>query len=378
MPEIIALAVKDLRILLRDRSGFFFVFFFPLIMAVFFGSIFSGGGSGGSGIGVYVIDEDGSENSKKFVAALEQAPELRVTISTREAGMARVRRGGTTAYLVLLNGFGDAWRNVLGGEPPQVELGVDPARTAEAGMLQGVLARYAAARFEEVFAGSASGAGPKLQPLAIRQQDVAVERILPNSAYAVSFPQGIVWAFIGTAAAFGVSLVIERTRGTLFRLRMAPVSRYQILGGKALACYIMTVAVASVLLLVAVVAFGVRPNSYPHLALAVVCSGVAFVGIMMLVSVLGKTEQSAGGIGWALLLMMSMTGGGMVPLMMMPAWMRSVSHASPVKWLVLSIEGAIWRQFSFSEMMLPCGILLGVGIVFFSLGVRIFDFTQQE
>ena len=97
-----------------------------------------------------------------------------------------------------------------------------------------------------------------------------------------------------------------------------------------------------------------------------------------LISVLGKTEQSAGGIGWAFLLIMSMTAGGMIPLMVMPPWMQTVSNISPVKWLILGMEGAIWRQFSISEMALPCGILLGVGVLFFALGVKIFDFTYQE
>jgi ABC-2 type transport system permease protein len=378
MREITALAVKDLRILLRDRSGFFFVCFFPLIMAVFFGAIFSGGG-GGQGIGVYLVDEDNSEISKTFIAKLEEAPELRVTLSTREEATGRVRKGRTTAYLIVPAGFGERWNNVLSGDPPEIELGVDPGKTAAAGLLQGTLLRYASSRFEEAFGGSsATGGGPNLQPVVIRNEDVTVERVIPNNAYAVSFPQGIIWAFIGTAAAFGVSLVVERTRGTLIRLRMAPVNRMQILCGKALACYITTVAVASLLLLVAIVFFGVRPTSYPLLVLAVLCGAVGFVGIMMLVSVLGKTEQSAGGIGWALLLVMSMTGGGMIPLMIMPSWMQFVSNFSPVKWLVLGIEGAIWRRFSFEEMLLPCGIIAGTGIVFFSLGVKIFSFAQKE
>jgi hypothetical protein len=37
----------------------------------------------------------------------------------------------------------------------------------------------------------------------------------------------------------------------------------------------------------------------------------------------------------------------------------------------LSIEGGIWRNFSPSEMMLPAGILLLIGVVGFSVGVTI-------
>jgi ABC-2 type transport system permease protein len=95
-------------------------------------------------------------------------------------------------------------------------------------------------------------------------------------------------------------------------------------------------------------------------------------------SVLGKTEQSAGGIGWAVLLVMAMLGGGMVPLFIMPSWMEAVSNVSPVKWAILGMEGAVWRGFSLNEMLLPCGILVGVGVVCFAVGVCAFGWTQES
>jgi ABC-2 type transport system permease protein len=54
----------------------------------------------------------------------------------------------------------------------------------------------------------------------------------------------------------------------------------------------------------------------------------------------------------------------------MPAWMISLSHVSPIKWAVLALEGAIWRGFGPADMLLPCGILLTVGLVSFAAGSR--------
>ena len=98
----------------------------------------------------------------------------------------------------------------------------------------------------------------------------------------------------------------------------------------------------------------------------------------MFLSVLGKTEQAAGGIGWGVLLMFAMLGGGMIPLFFMPPWLKTLSHVSPVKWAILAMEGAIWREFTLSEMILPCGILIGAGIVFFAIGTWAFRWTAQE
>lgn len=233
---------------------------------------------------------------------------------------------------------------------------------------------------EAVGAGGVGGGGGlgNWNPISITRSDIAPRRDgVPTNSYAISFSQGIIWGLIGCAAGFGISLVTERTRGTLVRLRMAPIPSWHVLAGKGLACFATTVGVTSLLLLVARFIFGVQPGSPVLLAAAVICSAFAFVGIMMLLSVLGKTEAAAGGIGWAVLLVMAMLGGGMVPLFLMPGWMQSISHISPIKWAVLALEGAIWRGFSPAEMLFPCAVLLGVGAGCFLLGSRLFRWSED-
>jgi ABC-2 type transport system permease protein len=68
---------------------------------------------------------------------------------------------------------------------------------------------------------------------------------------------------------------------------------------------------------------------------------------------------------------MSMLGGGMFPLFLMPPWMQTVSNVSPVKWGILALEGGIWRGFTLSQMARPCGVLLAVGAAGFAAGSAI-------
>jgi ABC-2 type transport system permease protein len=198
------------------------------------------------------------------------------------------------------------------------------------------------------------------------------EKVRPSSAFDFTFPQGILWGVIGSALGFALSLVTERTRGTLMRLETSPLSRLDVLAGKALACFVAIAAVESILLAIGVSFFGIRPASWAMLAAAALAVAVCFVGMMMTVAVLGRTEQSAGGLGWAIMMPLAMFGGGMIPLFVMPSWMQTVSNVSPVKWGILALEGATWRGFSASEMALPISVLLGVGVVGFALGVRLF------
>jgi ABC-2 type transport system permease protein len=105
-----------------------------------------------------------------------------------------------------------------------------------------------------------------------------------------------------------------------------------------------------------------------QLAMSVIASSLCFVGIMMFMSVLGRTERAVAGSGWSILMVMAMLGGAMVPAMVMPSWMKALSQFSPVRWAIYSMEGAVWRDFSVNEMLTPVLILLSVGCLFFGVG----------
>ena len=416
MKQIIALAKKDLRLMPRNKGGMFFTFAWPIVLMVLFGFAFGGNAANGGAqtkVRIAIVDDDNSDGSRRFARKLEASFDL--TPMTKAEAETAVRLGQRTAFIAIKPGFGQASERMFYGSSREIEVGVDPARQAEAGMIEGLLMKHAAADMQKVFtdpsasarmadkalaempsdpasaaqvapvrrflgelktfAGSgaaqvqAPGQGGEWQPLKITSTAVARERRGPENAFDVTFPQGIVWGLIGCVMTFGISFVTERTHGTLVRLRMAPLTRAQILGGKALACFV-TIMILEVILLTVAFGFGVRPSSMAMLTLAGLSSAICFVGIMMLIATLGKTEQTASGAGWAILMPLSMLGGAMVPQFVMPQWMQTAGMISPIRWVILSIEGGIWRQFTFSEMAMPCAILISVGIACFVAGTR--------
>ena len=412
MGKVIALAMKDLRLMPRNRGGMFFTFVWPILVTVLFGIMFGGGNDGEQGkIRIAVVDEDGSDGSRAFLTKLEESFELSA-MTPAEAENA-VRRGQRTGFIVVKRGFGEASNRMFYGRPKEIEVGVDPARQAEAGMLEGLLMKHAATDMQKMFTdskastemvdkalGDMKGAPPdqvapvqrflgelktfmgtpqsqgapgsaqgEWQPLKITKRDVARVWDGPRNPFDITFPQGVIWGLIGCMMSFGISLVTERTHGTLVRLRMAPLTRAQILGGKALACFV-SILFVEVMLLGVAWAFGVRPTSLPMLAIAGLSAAICFVGFMMLVASMGKTEQTASGAAWAILMPLSMVGGAMVPTFVMPAWVQSISFISPIRWTMLAIEGGVWRNFSVAEMATPCALLITIGIACFFIGPR--------
>lgn len=419
MSELFALAMKDLRLLVRDKTGFFFAFFWPLLVALIFGAIYSGDADSGSRFRVCITDADNTETSRAFVEELRKAGEIDLDATSLAEARDAVRSGEAAAFVLLEEGFGAAYGDVLSDSPPHIRMGVDPSRRSETPVLRGRLLGMATERFAKLpdaiqqrleekmpppqapgqsppapppgapvqtpTAAPAAMAPPKLfegEPPAFAPMEITEESIAPlheeqpPNGFAVSFPLGIMWGALGCTAAFSISMVTERARGTLIRLRTAPFGRWRILAGKALACFATTLLLSLGLVVLGYFAFGVRPTSIPLLAAAVVCVAVCFVGLMMLLSVLGKTERAAGGIGWAVLLVMALFGGGMIPVYVMPPWMVQLGQFSPARWALLALEGAVWRGLGPEAMLLPCGILLAAGAAAFAGGAALFRWSS--
>ena len=360
---MLALIIKDLRLLIRDRTGMFFALIFPILMAVFFGAIFSGGSEAGA-IDAALVDEDRSDASRALIAALEASGALELhPTADRARAVEAVRTGARASYLVVPAGFSEAQaRRFAGGGG--VVIGADPSRRAEAAMLAGIVGRTLYTGLSDAF--------PDGPPEMVSLEQVVRSGKRPSSYFAISFPQGIVWGLMMCAMTFGLALVSEREAGTLMRLRVAPISRSHILAGKAGACMVIVLLVQLGLLVLGALVFGVDLGPPAILALAMLSTSVCFVGLMMLLSILGRTEKAASGYATGVMIVLMMLGGGMVPLMFMPEWMQHAGTISPVKWALLALEGATWREFSLVEMLAPCGVLIGVGAVGFAVGAAIF------
>ena len=431
MNAVWTIAMKDLKLLLRNRAAFFWVLGFPILIALFFGSI-SGGGRRAP-LSIAIVDLDGTDYSRAIAARLRASDALKVEDASLDSARTSVRKGDRVAYVALHAGAGKSFgfgSDSTGG----IEIGVDPRRTAEKEYLRGLvtaalfetmrgsfssgygkrqieanlesldadpaLDAAAKARTREFYrsletfltvldssgfdtgaatAGGAAGAagagaapstatqggGPNIRVVEVAETDSG-----PRSAFEVTFPSSIAWALIGVCMSFAISIVSERVTGTFLRLRLAPVSRSQVLAGKGLACFLASIASVSALLAIGIALFHVRVSNPGMLAAAIAASAFCFTGLMMLVSTLGRTHQSVSGAGWAIMLVMSMTGGGMIPLIAMPAWMQSVSNFSLVKWSVLSVEASVWRGFGWGELLPVLAIPVAAGLVGIWLGTR--------
>ena len=127
MNAIWAIAVKDLRLLSRDRAGLFFVVGFPFLYSIFLGFVFAGVGGRTRPMSVALVDEDRSAKSSAFAPALAESKSLEVTAHDAAEARELVRLGKRVAYVVLPKGFGEQGGMPFVTQPPEVVLGVGAA-----------------------------------------------------------------------------------------------------------------------------------------------------------------------------------------------------------------------------------------------------------
>lgn len=427
-----AIAWTDVRLLLRDRAAAFFTFVFPIIFAIFFGLVFGGDAKKGK-IEIAVVQIDQGPLASEFVSSLKQMDGFNFTAVASEADGERVvREGKASACIIIPEGFDKGLENIFAsGKGPQVPVLVDPSKAGETGLLQGRLmeqsfammaksitqpdrmkrqlqqARDMIAKSKDVdlsrklmfgtlfqnietFVNDANKPGEDgkpaiggnalsgFSPMQFDVKDIRKQRTGPTNAYEVSLPQGIVWGLMGCVTAFVSTLARDRQRGTLVRLRSAPVTRWQIVGGKAIAGFVSCMLVQWLLIGIFAMFFGVRVPNPPMLIVATVFSACAFVGVMMFLAVIGRSGEGSAGFGRSVILIMALIGGGTLPVFFMPAFMKPVSMASPFKWSVDAIEGATWRGYDSQQMFLPLAVLAGVAIGGFVLGSMMFRRAMRE
>jgi ABC-2 type transport system permease protein len=174
----------------------------------------------------------------------------------------------------------------------------------------------------------------------------------------------------------GWLFVSERRQGTLKRLRAAPITRTEILVGKLLPIYVVSVGQGLFLLAAGKLVFGMRwgPESWSIgkqilWLLPVVCStSLAAMGLALLIASVARTETQVAIYGTPLVLVLAGISGCLMPRDLMPELMKSVSLVTPHAWaLDAYLQLLINSTPDIVRVEQACLVLLGFGAAFLGL-----------
>jgi ABC-2 type transport system permease protein len=119
--------------------------------------------------------------------------------------------------------------------------------------------------------------------------------------------------------------------------------------------------------------FGLRLSADWWMAVPVViCGTLAFLSIGLLVGSVTTSQQAATAVANIIILPMAFLGGAFVPLDFAPAWIKDVSYAMPLRYLVTGMQNVMARGEGPAAALPAIGILLGLTAVLTFAAVRLF------
>ncbi len=138
----------------------------------------------------------------------------------------------------------------------------------------------------------------------------------------------------------GWLFVAERRQGTLKRLRAAPLSRSEILLGKLLPCFLLSLAQGIFLLVAGKLVFGMSWGDHPlWLLLVVFTTSLSAMGLALLVASVAKSEAQVAIYGTLLVLVLAgISGCLMGDRDLMPENMKQFSLITPQAWALVAYK----------------------------------------
>lgn len=388
---MIRLFIKDLRLFIVDKQAVLSTFLLPIILITLFSLAFGGFGRASddaASIDLMINDEDKSVASRELISALDSAVGFAITLGSSDESNEEVSSGKLPAALVIHKGYEDSLSN---GAIISIELLLDRAKQVEVAMIRSLLSdafrRTIKPEWEQA-AALKTGSQKLTNSSRITINDTKTfDESVPLKLTSIVGEKdeanlGLIQAVAGTAilmllfsvAALGTSILQEKESGTLNRLLYSPLNINTILMGKMIYAGFMGIVQLTVMFVFAWLVFGLDIFiNFPALIAMIMATAFAVAGFGIFLAAITKTRQQAQNIGTLIILIMSATGGSIIPLFAMPAIMKKIAVFSVNYWGVQGFYDIFWRNLSFIEIAPRMLVLVGIGLVLSIISFRLLN-----
>jgi len=340
-PPLVHLTLWRLRELTREPEALFWVFAFPILLALALGVAFRNRAP--QALSVAVQAGPGADSA---VSALAAVPELRVVKLDSLEAYQRLRSGRVA--LVVIPG-------------PWVTFQFDSTRSES--------------RLARLEADAALQRGAGRHDLIVIRDALITE---PGSRYIDFLIPGLLGLNIMSTGMWGIGFGIVRTRSAklLRRLQASPMRRSQFLLSQALARLAFLVLEVVSVLGFGVVAFGVPVRGSLVLVAVIVLAGaLAFSGLGLLVASRAQTVEGVSGLMNVVMVPMWVFSGVFFSWAHFPDAIHPLIRALPLTALNDGLRAVLLDGAGMPAVAGFLGIMLAWGIATFVVSVRIFRWS---
>lgn len=352
----------DIKRLFRDKVAIFFVFFFPLIFLVIFGSIFSGGG--GINFRIALLNNSDTEFAAKFEEEIKQSDVFEVDdeVTNLEQSKEKMNRGQLEATIILPEDFGAIQE---GSSYPSGEAQVlYDQSNQQAGQTLGSV-------MEGIFGEINQELVPTDVPFTVSTESTATKG-LTQFDYTFS---GILGFTLLSLGIFGPTTVFPRLkqRGVLRRYNTTTLKVWQYFVGNVVSNAVVGILALILMFTTAVLFFDLNMRgSYFNLAFVVVFGTVLLFGIGLAIGGWAKNENQAAPFAQLVTLPMMFLSGVFFPTFLMPEVLQNITRFIPLTPIIESIRLIITENASLMELGPQLSIMAVWTIVIYFIAFKVF------
>ena len=344
MQKTLAVCRKELRQIGRDRRTLMILLLMPAFFLLLYGYALN---FDIRHVRFAVEDRDRTIESRSLVAAFANSGYFDLTGLVDDRAIAGLMdRNEVRAVVVIPAGLGVRLRTGR-TVPVQVLLNGDNANTATTVMGYALtILRSESARYQR----------PLSPPLIAAEPRVWYNPQLRSTLFLV--PGLIAYiAMISAVVSTALSIVREKERGTMEQVRMAPLGAFPFVVGKSIPYFLISLASAMGIILVAMALFGLpMRGSWLLLLLALSLFLAGALGLGLLISSIADNQQVALQVAMlASFLPTLMLSGFIFPIASMPAFLRAVTYGVPARYFLIALRSivlkgagihAFWRELA--------------------------------
>ncbi len=334
LTRLLAIAIKELLQLRRDRLTLAMMIVFPVVQLALFGYAID---TDVRHIRTVVYDQDDSAASRDFARSLQATGFFELAGNVR--GYPEIERamksGAARAALVVPGGYA---ADLARGRVAHLQLVLDGSDPQTASSAAGAAAGLAQSR---------TRSRPAIELTTTNWYN-------PDLRSAISIVPGLIGVILTMTMVMLTSMAIarERERGTLEQLIVSPLRRWELILGKILPYVGMGFVQMTLILLLGTAVFGV-----PIVGSLALLYAMAFVFIAgnlalgLFFSTLAQTQQQAMQMSFFFLLPNILVSGFMFPWEAMPRPMQWLSQLLPLTHFLRIVRGVTLKGSGFGDLL---------------------------
>ena len=379
---------KDLVELERNRFGLVLLIVMPLFMLALVGFIYPSSGSSASNLPVAVVDLDaGYHNStvgsQTFISALDQfnskAGMMKLTTEPSVSDLkSSIQSGSLEGGIIIPSNF---TASLLSGKQGTLIIMTDQSNPQVSATIQTVLSGV----FSEMGTALAQHNVQALSPsvnatdsLAIVQPySVKTQGVVPGASNYFDFiAPGIMAMVVMMSVMTGLPGAIsqEKEVGTMDGMMVAPINRLSVVLGKALSQTVRGLIQGVIILVLAILLFGVTIHGNILLVFGLLLLGVfSFVGLGIVLTSFAKDQQTATMLMTTIMFPMMFLSGVFFPIQQMPWYMQDVSKVLPLTYASDALRKVMVLGAGIPAISTDLTILIVFGAVTTAIAVPVFQ-----